>query len=547
VGKVKENRIEIPGVHYTVKGELVRGPTLKRYDIDQNTSPYTSGLLDEFLEEDFGVLTQRTRGCPYSCTFCQEGVEYFNKIRKRTISRISEELEYVAERVAGKKGRRETLYLADANFGAFREDVEVADAIVRVQTLHGWPKKLDVATSKNRKDRVLEVIGRINSMFPSTARLTASVQSTDEQVLENIKRKNISVADLTELTQTAKQLSSYGEVILGLPGDTFAKHVQSVRDLISADISRLTFNWLALLPGTEMEAAESRRKYQYQSGFRVIPGAYGFYQGLAESQPVFESIELVVGNNTMSEKDYFRCVEYDFILECFYNDNIFAECTGFVRTHNLSLAAYFDEVYECVSHSDGEIKRACAKLQEARRNELLPTVDALKEYWTYKGVVDENDEISELQNNASIATQKAILVFDHMEELNRVAFDALYNMLEKIDEVDEEMKHFLVSLQRHSLNRKMTILDDGKLITDSFNYDFIRLQENGFQGSPSEYSCPVSKIEYRCNEVLLERADFYGGIYQDQSIVKRKLLYESRSDDLDEFFRSATVTNNLQI
>ena len=115
---------------------------------------------------------------------------------------------------------------------------------------------------------------------------------------------------------------------------------------------------------------------------------------------------------------------------------------------------------------------------------------------------------------------------------------------DETDEVGEGMKRFLVSLQKHSLNRKMAILDEGELITDSFDYDFNRLQENGFQGSPSEYKCPMSKIEYRCNEALLERAGFYQKLYSDQSIVKRKLLYESRSDDLDEFFRATTATIN---
>ena len=41
------------------------------YTINQFTSPYLSGMLDEFLDDpNLSPLLESNRGCPYSCTFC---------------------------------------------------------------------------------------------------------------------------------------------------------------------------------------------------------------------------------------------------------------------------------------------------------------------------------------------------------------------------------------------------------------------------------------------------------------------------------------------
>ena len=48
-------------------------------------------------------------------------------------------------------------YPVDANFGMFPEDLQVAEDLYLIQMEYGWPKKLDVATGKNKKDRVIAV------------------------------------------------------------------------------------------------------------------------------------------------------------------------------------------------------------------------------------------------------------------------------------------------------------------------------------------------------------------------------------------------------
>ena len=102
----------------------------------------------------------------------REAFELFTQM----LDRVKQELEYIAERVPlGTPG----LEISDLNFGMYRRDAEICDSIRQIQDRYGWPKHITTSTGKNRKERVVEAVGRLNG----TLRLTMSVQSTDPEVL----------------------------------------------------------------------------------------------------------------------------------------------------------------------------------------------------------------------------------------------------------------------------------------------------------------------------------------------------------------------------
>ena len=94
-----------------------------------------------------------------------------------------------------------------------------------------------------------------------------SVQSLDSNVLKNVKRGNISTDHLLELAPTIKKLDlgSDSEVILGLPGETYDSHINTLRQLVRADIDHiLVFNCMMLM-GSELDSPESRKKFEVKT------------------------------------------------------------------------------------------------------------------------------------------------------------------------------------------------------------------------------------------------------------------------------------------
>ena len=61
-------------------------------------SPYLKGYLDKFLNGQFIPSFETARGCPFSCTFCDQGIDTTKMVSFST-KRMEAELSYVCERV----------------------------------------------------------------------------------------------------------------------------------------------------------------------------------------------------------------------------------------------------------------------------------------------------------------------------------------------------------------------------------------------------------------------------------------------------------------
>src|SRR5262245_9415515 len=150
----KRQRPSLPAVHYLANGNLVApAPAPRQRDLDEYPSPYLSGLLDRFFgRKDLVPLIQTKRGCPFQCTFCVEGEDYYTKLASVSTERVRAELDYIARRM---RGGAPLLYVADSNFGMYAHDLEVCDLIAAVRDTYVWPETIEVSTGKNRKERVL--------------------------------------------------------------------------------------------------------------------------------------------------------------------------------------------------------------------------------------------------------------------------------------------------------------------------------------------------------------------------------------------------------
>ena len=337
VEAVKERHI--PSVHALGADGAVHQPeAIQRItDLDLIPSPYVSGRLDSFFDGKLLPIVQTNRGCPFSCTFCVEGVRYYSKVYKNTAEKVAAELDYIGQKMAEarSKGGRNDLFIADSNFAMYKEDIETARQLARTRELYNWPEYINVATGKNQKERVLEA----SRIIDGALRLSGSVQSLDPQVLENIKRANISAEGLMDLALKASEVgaNSYSEIILGLPGDSKEKHFKTVRTVMDAGFTNLYLFQLMFLHGSELGTIESKKSNESVSRYRVLPRCYGHFDVFGERLIAAEIEEICVASNTLSFEDYLECRTLHLVATIFYNDGIFGTLLKLLRLLGVSV------------------------------------------------------------------------------------------------------------------------------------------------------------------------------------------------------------------
>ncbi len=478
---LKQRRVMLPAVHYRIGSDLVApDPTARRRDLDTYPSPYLSGLLDKFFaRRDLAPLIQTKRGCPFECTFCVEGDAYYTKLASVSTPRVRAELEYIARRMHGGPP---VLYIADSNFGMYAHDLEICDVLGEIRDTFGWPATIEVSTGKNRKERVLEAVQRTRGAM----RFGPALQTTDQQTLRNIKRSNISESVLLELASAAADLDqrSYTELILGLPGETMASHLRSIRAAMDAGMQRVKMYPLVLLPGTEMANPAARQEFGLQTRFRVLPQSHGMYRFRGPSFPSVEVVELVVATTSMSFDAYLSCKQFELSVEIFYNDAYLEEIHGLTRALGLSMCDFVEHCHAQFAAFPAELKALYSALEDGLHDQLWDSRDACLQHFRNPAHLEQ---YAREEYKSSLGTLKAIALLDHIEPLLVVARVALAECIAAAGLERPSLAEFVDELIQYSTLRRRRILDTGLQPEGTFRFAFDRILERAFRVDPNDF------------------------------------------------------------
>ena len=311
LSKIKETSSEIPNLRFIHDNKLIQneiGSKIK--DINEIPSPYLMGMMDKFFDDTLIPVIQTNRGCPYKCSFCWEGGDYFNKIKRFDQERLFAEMDYIADRA-----KVNDLQITDANFGIFKEDLETAKKVTELQKSHNYPETILSATAKNHKERTIKIVEMLGDTLPATA----AVQSTDAIVLKNINRGNVPLDTLMTMGKAIEKRGgqSEAELILCLEGDTSEKHKKTVYDMLDADMKFIRMYQFMMLLGTNSASLANRETYGIKTKYRVLPRCFGVYEIFDEKIPVAEIEEIVIANKTMPYEDYLKMRNLHLTVEIF--------------------------------------------------------------------------------------------------------------------------------------------------------------------------------------------------------------------------------------
>lgn len=536
----------IMGCYSLIDGKLCKAGDIspRIQNLDDIPSPYLQGYLDEFLEDPkLSPLLESNRGCPFSCTFCVDGIKERSKVYNKSVERFEKELEYIAQRYKGK-----VLTLADLNFGMYARDIEISNTIAKVKEKYNYPYYIQVSTGKNNKPRVLECA----KILKGSMSLAASVQSLDKDVLLKIKRNNISEQELVEMTRAGNDMSAntYSEVILALPGDSKEKHMQTVLKLADADMKLISMYQCMVLEGSELGSRFSRQLYQIGTKFRVLPRCFGIYDFDGKEILAAEIEEICVTTDSLSLEDYYECRSFALTEGLFYQDRILFELYRFLRNFDIKPSDMLPILHSRRMELSPEITDLYHSFDKDTRTELWDSREELQNFITSDKSVIQRYIKGELGINV-LFKHRAIATLQLADIIHEVAFQIASELLKKKDLQSYEIyKQYLLELQIFSTLRKRNVFDFEKTYKHSFTYDFKKLTENDFEGFPEKLEPPVTALFYTTEEQkemikvqLIERGSDILGIGKILSRTLGSML--QRNVDFHEASRKETTTEKM--
>lgn len=428
------------------------------YAINQFSSPYLSGMLDEFLDDpQLSPLLESNRGCPYSCTFCAWGVGSGNKLIKKDFHRFLSEIWYVAQR-----SKNDVWFLADGNFGILKEDIEIAKNFRELREKFGYPNAVIYNTAKNNPDRVFEVADILGDLAP----VNIAVQAFDQEVLKNIKRKNLTVDEISNFVKKhqEKNRTVSTDIIVPNTGETLESHLRSIRKFFDLNFDIANINIMRMLPGTEMESDKERNHYGIKTKWRPMDAGWGMYEG----EFIFETDENSISTNDIKEEEMYSLKKIHFLSNLLWSSSI---GKSLLKIGQLSQINPLDAINSLANNKESKLyKNILDPLEKEFKNEWFDNEQDLLDYYQ---LPENNEELLSGEQGLMKLNLKYLtkLILD-----KEIVFDSIYLL-----------KKFIKDTREKSENDEL--LD---LVT-TLSIDKLRLN---LLDDPLK-----KKIEYKCNDI----------------------------------------------
>ncbi len=291
---------------------VVTAPPGRVLDFRPTASPYLDGTFDELFARHRGrfamALCETNRGCPFSCTFCDWSLT--KKVVEFPLERVEAELEWVAAH-----GLHHVM-LADANFGIRPRDAQIARYIAGLRLRTGTPTSFYWYLTKNDHARNLETIDILHAAGIGTW-VGLAVQDFDDDVLAAVKRDNIQTGEAQTLRRICGErgIPTFNELILGLPGQTYASLVATIAQAMPA-LPRHDFVLFLcrLIDNAELGSPESRAEHGLETRRCLWKTSTSSWDPIVD-----EFQEVVVATNQLPPADWARAYRVAFFAAALYN------------------------------------------------------------------------------------------------------------------------------------------------------------------------------------------------------------------------------------
>lgn len=332
---------DIAGVNYWNGTEVVSNEPVPRdqdplvLDYVNNFREEVTTLLDQYSKkyDSVVVLTMYIQGCPYSCSFCEQGTKLWTKINKRDIQKLYDEIDLIGQ-------YPNVIYeFADANFGIVKEYEDIVDYAIA----NGNLKFKKPPLAKNQVDFTNHLMDKLikAGIYQSDMFGALTLQDPNPEIVKlngrPFSKEYQKIKAFQEVTKDSEHKIGQVEIILGMPGQSWDTLSGSLNELLRQDLLSHFLPYLYLVfpntvltsPGTEANIESRRIKVRRERAW-----IKGFLE--SEDEPSQISYEWITSTETLKTKELVA-VHYYWTLMC----HIYG-FTGWLKTPVRYLKNYHD-------------------------------------------------------------------------------------------------------------------------------------------------------------------------------------------------------------
>ena len=282
---------KIKGVGYKEKDKNILNP-VRELITNLDELPFPARDLIEnnlYLKMYTGkqyTLIVTTRGCPYSCTFCDSAVTFGHRARFRSAQNVIDEIKGIIDRY----GIRDITFTDDTFTLDKKRTIEICKKIIE--------NKLDISFICSSRANTIDE-ERLSWLKKAGCwQITFGLESGDNDILKMMK-KGITVEQARQAIQLTKKfgIGTHASFIIGSPGDnlqTINKTIEFAKEL---DTDYAQFSIATPFPGTEMWEMAKKQGIIMSEDFSKFTWYYS---------PVFETKEFDAEQLKEIQKEAYR-------------------------------------------------------------------------------------------------------------------------------------------------------------------------------------------------------------------------------------------------